>query len=50
LYYIYALNLIEVGNFEMAKLIIVKGIEIAKINNKEKVKNELEQLFELYID
>ena len=34
----------------MAKLIIVKGIELAKKNKKEKVKNELEQLFELYID
>jgi tetratricopeptide (TPR) repeat protein len=50
LYYIYALNLIEMENFETAKLIINKGIELAILLKKEKVKNELEQLFELYFD
>jgi tetratricopeptide (TPR) repeat protein len=49
-YYIYSLNLIELGNFEMAKIVIKKGIELATFTNKEKVKKELEQLFELYFD
>ena len=49
-YYIYSLNLIELGNFEMAKIVIKKGIELAIFTNKEKVKKELEQLFELYFD
>lgn len=50
LYHIYALNLIEIGNFETAKFIVEKGIELATHNKKEKVKNELFQLFELYFD
>lgn len=50
LYYTYALNLIEIENFETAKLIVEKGIELATHNKKEKVKNELFQLFELYFD
>ena len=49
-YYIYSLNLIELGNFVMAKIVIKKGIELAIFTNKEKVKKELEQLFELYFD
>lgn len=50
LYYIYALNLIEIENFGTAKLIVKKGIALAIQHKKEKVKNELEQLFELYFD
>ena len=33
-----------------AKDIVKKGIELAVLLNKEKVKSELNQLFELYFD
>jgi len=49
-YYIYALNLIELKKFKEAKLIIEKGIQLANNTNKEKVKNELSQLLDLYFD
>lgn len=49
-YYIYALNLIELKNFKEAQLIIEKGIQLANNTNKEKVKNELSQLLDLYFD
>ena len=50
LYYTYAINLIEMQDYYSAKIIINKGIELAISNNKEKVKNELLQLNELYLD
>jgi len=50
LYYTYAINLIEMQDYHSAKIIINKGIELAISNNKEKVKNELLQLNELYLD
>jgi len=50
LYYIYAINLIEVGNLEKAKAIVLSGVEIAKLTNKGKVIIELNQLLELYFD
>jgi tetratricopeptide (TPR) repeat protein len=49
-YYIYALNLIELKRFNEAHLIIEKGIQVANNTNKEKVKNELSQLLDLYFD
>ncbi len=49
-YYIYALNLIELKRFKEAYLIIEKGIQVANNTNKEKVKNELSQLLDLYFD
>lgn len=49
-YYIYALNLIELKRFKEAHLIIEKGIQVANNTNKEKVKNELSQLLDLYFD
>ena len=49
-YYIYALNLIELKIFKEAQLIIEKGIQLANNTNKEKVKNELSQLLDLYFD
>jgi tetratricopeptide (TPR) repeat protein len=49
-YYIYALNLIELKRFKEAHLIIEKGIQLANNTNKEKVKNELSQLLDLYFD
>ena len=49
-YYIYALNLIELKSFKEAQLIIEKGIQLANSTNKEKVKNELSQLLDLYFD
>jgi len=50
LYYTYAINLIELGDVAKAKEIVKKGIELAVLLNKEKVKRELNQLFELYFD
>ena len=50
LYYTYAINLIELGDVAKAKEIVKKGIELAVLLNKEKVKSELNQLFELYFD
>jgi tetratricopeptide (TPR) repeat protein len=50
LYYTYAINLIELGDVVKAKDIVKKGIELAILLNKEKVKSELNQLFELYFD
>lgn len=50
IYYTYAINLIELGQVAKAKEVIKKGIELAAILNKEKVKSELNQLFELYFD
>jgi hypothetical protein len=50
LYYTYAINLIELGDVVKAKEIVKKGIELAVLLNKEKVKSELNQLFELYFD
>ena len=50
LYYTYAINLIELGDIDKAKEIVKKGIELAVLLNKEKVKSELNQLFELYFD
>jgi len=50
LYYMYALNLIELKRFKEAQLIIDKGIQLANNTNKEKVKNELSQLLDLYFD
>jgi len=49
-YYMYALNLIELKRFKEAHLIIEKGIQVANNTNKEKVKNELSQLLDLYFD
>jgi tetratricopeptide (TPR) repeat protein len=49
-YYIFALNLIELKRFKEANLIIEKGIELANSTHKEKVKNELSQLLDLYFD
>ena len=49
-YYIFALNLIELKRFKEAHLIIEKGIQLANSTNKEKVKNELSQLLDLYFD
>jgi len=49
-YYIYALNLIELKRFKEAQLIIEKGFQLANNTNKEKVKNELSQLLDLYFD
>lgn len=48
LYYIFAVNLIEMQEFNEAKNIINKGIELANNSNKEKVKKELMQLNDLY--
>ena len=42
--------LIELGDVAKAKEIVKKGIELAVLLNKEKVKSELNQLFELYFD
>ena len=50
LYYTYAINLIELGDVDKAKEMVKKGIELAALLNKEKVKSELNQLFELYFD
>jgi len=50
LYYLYAINLIELKSFTQAQLIIEKGIQLAIKTNKEKVKNELSQLLDLYYD
>jgi tetratricopeptide (TPR) repeat protein len=50
LYYTYAINLIESENYEMAKFIIEKGIELAVINQKDKIEKELIQLLNLYFD
>jgi tetratricopeptide (TPR) repeat protein len=49
-YYIFALNLIELKRFKEANLIIEKGIQLANNTHKEKVKNELSQLLDLYFD
>jgi tetratricopeptide (TPR) repeat protein len=49
-YYIFALNLIEMKRFKEAQLIIEKGIQLANSTNEEKVKNELSQLLDLYFD
>lgn len=49
-YYIFALNLIELKRFKEANLIIENGIELANSTHKEKVKNELSQLLDLYFD
>ena len=49
-YYIYALNLIELKSFKHAYLIIEKGIQLANKTNKVKIKNELSQLLDLYFD
>jgi len=49
-YYMYALNLIELKRFKEAQFIIEKGIQVANNTNKEKVKNELSQLLDLYFD
>lgn len=48
LYYTYATNLIELENLKQAKVVIEEGIKLATINEKEKVKNELYQLLELF--
>jgi len=50
LYYLYAINLIELKSFTKAQLIIEKGIQLAIKTNREKVKNELSQLLDLYYD
>ena len=50
LYYTYAINLIELGDVDKAKVMVKKGIELAALLNKEKVKSELNQLFQLYFD
>ena len=50
LYYTYAINLIELGDVDKAKEMVTKGIKLAVLLNKEKVKSELNQLFELYFD
>jgi tetratricopeptide (TPR) repeat protein len=50
LYYSYAVYLIESGNVIKAKQIVEKGIDLAVLLNKEKVKGELKQLLELYFD
>ena len=50
LYYVYAINLIELQEFSEAKIIIDKGIQLAIHTNKVKVKNELLQLKDLYFD
>lgn len=50
LYYVFAINLIELKKYNEAKTIIDKGIELASNTNKEKVRNELMQLNELYFD
>lgn len=49
-YYIFAFNLIELKRFKEAHLIIEKGIQLANNTHKEKVKNELSQLLDLYFD
>jgi len=50
LYYTYAINLLELGDIIKAKEIVNKGIELARLTNKEKVSSELKQLLELYFD
>jgi tetratricopeptide (TPR) repeat protein len=50
LYYTYAINLLELGDIIKAKEIVNKGIELARLTNKEKVSSELNQLLELYFD
>ena len=49
-YYTYALNLIELKNLKKAYLIIEKGIQLANSTNKDKAKNELSQLLDVYFD
>jgi tetratricopeptide (TPR) repeat protein len=50
LYYTYAINLLELGDIIKAEEIVNKGIELARLTNKEKVSSELKQLLELYFD
>ena len=50
LYYTYAINLLELGDIIKAEEIVNKGIELARLTNKEKVSSELKQLLELHFD